>query len=353
MFDYSYGSIIKFCNEHNIKLAVNYSNEKLNSSSKVLIICKDCNEETLKCLNYMIKTKCDLCKKCITKKSLIKQKKTLLERYGVEHQCQIPEVKNKIKETFINKYGVDNPAKLEVTKQKQYDTNLKRYGVKFLVHNEDIKKKMDETNIIKYGVDNVLKSKTIQETIKNTNIEKYGVDNPAKNKDVIEKMKNTNLERYGCQFPIQNKDIKQKMINTNIATYGYADPIKNEIIAEKILHNSFKAKKYTTDSGKILTYQGFENFALKEVLNTYNENDIVNSRIDVPKIFYLHNGKEKRHYVDIYVKSCNLCIEVKSDYTITLKNDEILLKQASAKNMGYNYEIWVYDRKGNKTQTIS
>jgi len=114
-----------------------------------------------------------------------------------------------------------------------------------------------------------------------------------------------------------------------------------------------KTKQYITESGKIFKYQGFENFALKEVLDKYDENDIVNSRIDVPKIFYLCNGKERRHYVDIYIKSQNLCIEVKSDYTITLKNEEILLKQQTAKNIGLNYEIWVYDRKGNRIQTIS
>ena len=29
-------------------------------------------------------------------------------------------------------------------------------------------------------------------------------------------------------------------------------------------------------------------------------------------------------------------------------NNKIFLKQAAAKELGYNYEIWVYDNKGNK-----
>ena len=30
-------------------------------------------------------------------------------------------------------------------------------------------------------------------------------------------------------------------------------------------------------------------------------------------------------------------------------NKYVLLRQKSGKNLGYKYEIWVYDKKGNKT----
>ena len=45
------------------------------------------------------------------------------------------------------------------------------------------------------------------------------------------------------------------------------------------------------------------------------------------------------------------CIEVKSTWTFKKKKDNIFLKQLAAKNLGYNYEIWVYDSKGNKIET--
>jgi hypothetical protein len=57
--------------------------------------------------------------------------------------------------------------------------------------------------------------------------------------------------------------------------------------------------------------------------------------------------KKHRHYVDIFIKSLNKCIEVKSTWTSEKKNDNIFLKQKSAKEMGYAYEIWVYDGKKN------
>jgi len=43
-----------------------------------------------------------------------------------------------------------------------------------------------------------------------------------------------------------------------------------------------------------------------------------------------------------------MCIEVKSSWTIQKSN--VFSKQNSGKELGYNYEIWVYDCKGNKLE---
>jgi hypothetical protein len=45
-----------------------------------------------------------------------------------------------------------------------------------------------------------------------------------------------------------------------------------------------------------------------------------------------------------------LCIEVKSTWTFEKQKDIIFLKQNAAKQLGYLYEIWVYDNKGNKVE---
>jgi hypothetical protein len=58
------------------------------------------------------------------------------------------------------------------------------------------------------------------------------------------------------------------------------------------------------------------------------------------------NGKKHRHYVDIFISSQNRCVEVKSTWTAEKKKDNIFLKQTTAKELGYNYEIWVYNSKG-------
>ena len=78
-----------------------------------------------------------------------------------------------------------------------------------------------------------------------------------------------------------------------------------------------------------------------------NENEIIVNRKEVPVIWYHDkNNKKRRHYVDFYIKSQNRCIEVKSTWTNQAKN-HVLEKQKAAKELGFNYEIWIYDRNGN------
>jgi hypothetical protein len=74
---------------------------------------------------------------------------------------------------------------------------------------------------------------------------------------------------------------------------------------------------------------------------------MLTERIDVPEFWYNDkNHKKHRHYVDIFIKSLNKCIEVKSTWTLNKNKEVVFLKQQSAKELGYIYEIWVYDEKG-------
>ena len=114
----------------------------------------------------------------------------------------------------------------------------------------------------------------------------------------------------------------------------------------------YKKKPYILPSKKEISIQGYENFALDELLKTYNEDDIITGNENVPELWYESNNKTHRHYVDIFIPNENLCIEVKSTWTLNSKKDNIFIKQAAAKNLGYNYEIWVYDNKGNKIETF-
>ena len=77
--------------------------------------------------------------------------------------------------------------------------------------------------------------------------------------------------------------------------------------------------------------------------------DIVNSKNKVPTIWYTTNDNIKhRHYVDIFIPTQNRCIEVKSEWYFNQGKDIIMLKQNSGKELGYKYEIWVYNNKGEK-----
>ena len=122
---------------------------------------------------------------------------------------------------------------------------------------------------------------------------------------------------------------------------------------EKNTKMSYYLKEYILPSGNIIKIQGYEHFALDELLSKKNidESDIITGCKNVPEIWYNDIiGKKRRHYVDIFIPSHNKCIEVKSTWTFKIQKEIVLLKQLHAKEMGYLYEIWIYDNKGNKVE---
>lgn len=60
------------------------------------------------------------------------------------------------------------------------------------------------------------------------------------------------------------------------------------------------------------------------------------------------NDTQHRYYTDLYVRSSNKCIEVKSDYTVTVNPHITELKKLATIDAGYNYELRVYNRKGER-----
>lgn len=141
-----------------------------------------------------------------------------------------------------------------------------------------------------------------------TFLRKYGVTNPNKTKEVRDKIKKTNLERYGVEYSSQNPEVM-----------------------EKTQRNAKKYKEYTLPSGKVIKVQGYEPFALNDLLKIYKEEDIITERKDIPRITYKTDDKTRYYFPDIYIKSINKIIEVKSTWTYKCKTDCIQQKGDATK----------------------
>jgi hypothetical protein len=161
--------------------------------------------------------------------------------------------------------------------------------------------------------------------------------------ELMVKVNKTMMERYNVPHGVTCDLFKEKMKKTNIERYDVPYPMQNKEIMEKSIKSSYKLKSYTLPSGKIIKYQGYENFALDDLLKIYNEDELVNGSKNVPEIWYEADGIKHRHYVDIYIPKENKCIEVKSRFTVKIEKDHVFDKQIYAKQEGYVYEIWVYD----------
>lgn len=320
----------EFCDENNILLTDDYTNKFVNRDTIIEGVCKNAECENI----------------------FSKPFRQLLKINGYCENCSKENGKSKILETNIKKYGVDNAMKCKDFKDKQKQTMINKYGVEHNSQLESIKQQKRYKSIEKYGTEYVLQSSEIRNKIIQTNLQKYGCENPQQNKEIKNKTCCTNVDKFGCKSPTADKVVKEKIYKTNMERYGVAHHSQNSEIAENMLKTSYNKKQYTLPSEKIITYQGYENFALDELLfqEKISEDDIVTERNNVPEIWYNdENNKRHRHYVDIYIKSQNRCIEVKSTWTNQPKN-YVLEKKNAAENLGYKYDLWIYDKKRNKVE---
>jgi hypothetical protein len=404
---YDFERLDKYCKENNVILLDDYSSCKLTKDTYIKSKCayENCSNDVNK--NFReLENAGSYCKTCIKLKSTEVRKKTCLEKYGVENvtkkddykskfispkynydtlkefcdkngiellndyknvklsahyyvegKCQNDECENtfnKKMHKLINTTGMCNQCIFEKAKEVRKNTNLKNIGCESYFQNEDIIKmnriKIKKTMIEKYGVEHPIKNPLIKSKIENTCLKKYGHKYGIYNQEVQNKIRQTTYNKYGVKYASQNKEIKEKIIETSYKNWGVKHPMQNPEIFEKSCKNCYKSKIYKLPSGKILKCQGYEPFALNDLINScINENDIINERTKVPEIwFFDKNNIEHRYYVDIYIPSQNKCIEVKSIYTYKKEEQNNILKQEAAKKLGYDFEFWIYDRKGNK-----
>jgi hypothetical protein len=301
---YDINYLLNYCNENKILLLKNYDDIHLTKNTKIEGNCitEMCDGSFNKTFLYITKNGA-FCEKCTKINRKLNYKKTCLEKYGVVNVFQLEIIKEKIIETNLVKYGVENPTYSNEIRQKTKQKCFEKYGVEHTCQLPDVINKRKQAVFIKYGVEHPLQSEKYREYFKNKCLEKYGVENPSQNQE----------------------------------------------IAEKASKNSYNRKTYTYPSGNQITCQGYEPFALDKLIKNENieENDIVTGCKNVPTIWYKDDcNKNHRHYVDIFIKSQNRCIEVKSTWTAKKKIDNIFLKQKASKELGYLYEIWIYNNKG-------
>jgi hypothetical protein len=99
-------------------------------------------------------------------------------------------------------------------------------------------------------------------------------------------------------------------------------------------------------SGSKVKIQGYEHYALDELLKKYNEEQIVIERKNVPRILYELNGKEHYYFPDIYIPHENKIIEVKSKWTFEHKKEITNAKEIYCKKAGYKFELWIFSKDG-------
>jgi hypothetical protein len=370
--------------DDNATLVVSVSNPT--SETRIKFICS-CGSEGEKLFRGIIINGGAFCKKCVLENAKKKRIETNKKLFGAETPLQNKEIVEKVKCTNLEKYGKEyalssndviekrkrtlmlkphfekiqsiekqkNSVKNKSIEEKNQisnrrkTTNLIKYGVTTTLLIPAVQEKSKKTLKEKYGVEsNISQSTVIREKIKKNCLEKYGVENHQSREDIKQKTKLTNLEKYGAISPTCAPFIQNKVKTTNIEKYGVEYPMQTTELQEKSSKISKRFKNYILPSKQVIRVQGYEPFALNELLQSLHESQIKTSRKDVPRIEYSTNEIKRFYFPDIFIPCTNTIIEVKSTWTFSCKKDNIYAKAKSCISHGYNYEIWIYDNRKNK-----
>lgn len=182
-----------------------------------------------------------------------------------------------------------------------------------------------------------------------TNLNKYGCINTGSVQEVKDKIKESYKEKFGGH-PKQTKEVQDKWKSTCLKLYG-GHPNQNKEVQAKSEATSYKFRDYMMPSGEIVKVQGYENIALDELVQKYEEEDIIIGRSNIPTIEYRINDVKHVYFPDFFIKSENKIIEVKSEWTIQLRRGNVEDKALATIKAGYKYEIWIYNDRKVKVET--
>jgi hypothetical protein len=265
-------------------------------------LCINCDSAKFINSKYDYKKLCQIGEKYSIDFSAYEGKK-LRDNVKISYPCQGPECKNIGEKPFfgLEKYG-------------PYCTECSAGQVKDA--------KTVATNRERRGYDRVLQDPVVKETIKQHYTDTYG---------------------KGITNPSQLDSVKEQKIETCVKNKGEVNPMHvAEIVERQAVSRSYE---YILPSNKVILLQGYEKYAIRDLLEIYDESQIITGPTNVPDIRYGENNG-RRYYIDIFIPHIMLGIEVKSMGLRSLYKEDVIIKQNAFKAAGYACEIWVYSPKG-------
>lgn len=234
-------------------------------------------------------------------KECCSSKCTCLLKYGVEHNSQIPEVKErmhttdsieKMKQTNLLRYGVESQFKRNDIKEK----------AKIGSHTNEVNSRRKQTCLNKYGVESLLSI---------DDIHKKGVI-ASKSKETKDKIKETCYKKYGVSCPVPRKHVKLLMNNTDVKQKRHDTRLANGWI-----NNSYE--KYLMNELNNLNVSFYHNY--KSNLYPYKCDFYIPE-----KDLYIEINGFWTHQSHFYNSNDENDLKIKVDWETRSKNNEFFKK---------------------------
>lgn len=273
---------------------------------------------------------------------------------GVSNQCRLYNLRNGGPiEHMCKECGIECPFLNFKNGYRSFCTQTcsNRYAWKNMTDEKvkDRTVRIKKTHMKKYGVEWCSKHSDYREKVRKTSMERFGVPNPNQSKEVKARAAKTMMDRHGGSG-LGSPTLSKKIRASNMAKYGVEFPWQRADVFDKIIKKRLKHKDYTMPSGKIVRIQGYEDFALDELLKTYIEDDLVIGLANIRKRTGIlrKESDDRVYFPDIYITSINKIVEVKSRYTYFNFLEENLDKKKACTDAGFDFEFMVYERDGTR-----
>ena len=238
--------------------------------SEITAICDICGKEkNVTYKEYCRNTKNYNIFSCNNKCATIKNKKTSIEKYGIDHYSKTSEYIERTKFTSLNKFGTEY-----YTQTKEYKDIMKNKNINY----NDRIFKQKKTNLEKYGAEDYHKSEKFK-LDQNKIIEKY-------KKTVTEKL----LKKYDNLISTNNKN------HIFLCKNGHEFEISRELLSNRNLINTIIC---TTCNPIGSSKSGYELQLMEFISNNASKEIIRNGRL------ILNNKYE----LDIYIPDLKLAFE--------------------------------------------
>jgi hypothetical protein len=270
------------------------------------------------------------CKAC----RLDRMKKTNMERFNYEFPSQRPETKESTL-AGIRKYVLEE-KKLTFTEVKDY----------FKSKNCEV---LDDESVYKNS-QTKLRFRCVCGREGLISYAKFQQNRRCSNKECMDQRKKaTNLLKFNSISYTGTPEYKERYKKTCLEKYNTENAMQSLEVQERCEKSGHSYKSYILPSGAVINIQGYEHYALDELLKTYTEDQIKTNRRDQPEIWYTDSkGKKHRYFSDIYIPHINLVIEVKSTWTYKkgMQQGKLQLQREACIAEDYDYKYMIYTDTG-------
>ena len=238
-------------------------------------------------------------------------------------------VRAKAIKTLKKNHGVESPLRSPELLQAQRQTNLRRRGVENVSQSEDIKLAKIITTRRNYGADNPSQVESIKLKKEASTKKTLGVENPFQSEALMSQVREDRFQRTGFRYVSQDPEVRKKIVASFLENFGVTHPMQNREVFEKVMKSQYRIKELVLGR-RVYRYQGWEDTVIRALVAKYGNKEVL-TQFDsgFPDTVFA----EAKTFPDLYIRSIETFVEVKSIWTLMGRLNSLKVNQNKARRL--------------------